>query len=151
MRNQSSPFFLIISMDCRQFAFFSKVLSISFLFILLASGTMAQNRTVRGKVTDDKNKPLTGVSVLVKGTKNGTNTNAQGEFELKDVKNDATLVISRISFEPKEIKLVAGIDFLNVVMNESITKLTDIVVTGFQQISKKTFTGAGVKLKAEDV
>src|SRR5687767_6489573 len=49
---------------------------------------------VKGRILDEKGEPVAGATVTVKGTKNATATNADGEFELKNVDNNATLVFS---------------------------------------------------------
>jgi TonB-linked SusC/RagA family outer membrane protein len=107
--------------------------------------------TVRGRVVDSVNVPLVGVSVFVKGTQNGTFTNTNGEFTLRNVPTNATLVISNIGYQPVEVKLSPRqIDVAVTLMREAGT-LSDVVVTGFQTIQKSKFTGAAVKLSADQV
>ena len=59
--------------------------------------------TIRGRVVDSLNNPLVGVSVVVKGTTNGTVTNISGQFTLTNVPANATLVISNIGYEHVEV------------------------------------------------
>lgn len=128
--------------------------SLKFLVVclLLSLQVMAQNTgTVSGTVTDSTGQPLSQVSVLVRGTKNGTTTNAAGEFQLKNVAQRATLVLSYVGLATREISLSPGQSAVNIVMRSDIGAMEDVVVTGFQRISKKNFTGAAATLKAEDV
>ncbi|MFT3680470.1 MAG: SusC/RagA family TonB-linked outer membrane protein [Ferruginibacter sp.] len=104
----------------------------------------------KGKIVDSTAKPLAGVSVVIKGTKNGATTNANGEFQISNVPAGATLVVSSIGFETKEIKFTPGKE-INLVLRDDVTLMKDVVVTGFQEINKKKFTGAGVKIKSDDI
>src|SRR5215203_55650 len=107
--------------------------------------------TIRGKVTNREGEPLAGASVTVKGTKNGTTTTTTGEFVLNGVDENATLVISSVGFEPQEVKLSGGRLSSAIVLESEAGMMTDVVVTGFQRINKKNFTGAAVTLRAEDI
>ncbi len=124
---------------------------IIFCCVIFFSTTVAKaQETVKGKVTDSAFKPLGGVSVIVRGTKNGTSTNDLGEFQLNGVAANAVIIISNVGYETKEIRVTPGKD-ISVALNADANLLGDVVITGFQQINKKKFTGAGVKLKADDI
>lgn len=112
---------------------------------------MAADTTIRGRITDSLGSPLSDVSVLVKGTRKGTFTNASGAFVLTDVPPRATLVISNVGYETREITLSANQINIAVNLVAEAGTLADVVITGFQQIDKKKFTGAAVTLKADDV
>jgi TonB-linked SusC/RagA family outer membrane protein len=129
------------------------IYSLAVLFFLLLSGSVvqAQTSTIRGIVSDSLGAPLPGVSVAVKNSRTGTSTNTSGEFVLNGVPARAVLVISYVGLETQEIALAAGQTTLNVTLRADITALQDVVVTGFQRIEKKKFTGAAVTLRAEDV
>lgn len=107
--------------------------------------------TIRGRVVDSSNVPLVGVSVLVKGTQNGTVTNTTGDFTLNNVPANATLVISTVGYQPIEVKLSARQASVAVTLARDAGTLSDVVVTGFQTIQKTRFTGAAVKLSADQV
>lgn len=107
--------------------------------------------TIRGRVVDSANAPLPGVSVSVKGTRNGTVTNTAGEFTLYGVPPNATLVISNIGFQTAELRLGAGQTTVSVNLLAEAGTLADVVVTGFQRIEKSRFTGAAVKLNADQI
>src|ERR1035437_6275235 len=84
-------------------------LTLSALFFLLIN-TQAQNRTVTGKVTDENGQGIQGVSVLVKGTGIGTETNADGNFSLSVPVNARTLVISSVNMATQETAITGGTD-----------------------------------------
>ncbi|NIG55467.1 SusC/RagA family TonB-linked outer membrane protein [Chitinophaga sp. Cy-1792] len=113
-----------------------------------------QPRTVdvKGAVTDAKNEPLPGVTIVVKGTSRGVATDAKGEFELKKVGADAVLVFNFTGYKTEEVPAsqFAGGHHI-VTMKEKPTHLQEVVITGFQSIDKSKFSGAATRLKAEDV
>ncbi|MBS1562978.1 MAG: carboxypeptidase-like regulatory domain-containing protein, partial [Bacteroidetes bacterium] len=117
-----------------------------------AQNSPAGNIDIKGVITSDKGLPLAGVSVLVKGTKRGIATDSKGEFELKNVPDDAILVISVTGYKSEEVKVSSAKGgLLHVSLAEEASVLQDVVVTGFQNIDKKKFAGSAVRLKADDV
>src|SRR6476619_6799022 len=113
--------------------------------------TDVADTTIRGRITDSSGAPLAGVSVLIKGTKRGTFTNASGDFELTGVSSRATLVISNVGYQSREVRLSAGQTNVTINLYSETGTLPDVVITGFQKIDKKKFTGAAVALKAADI
>lgn len=97
----------------------SLVAVLATLVMLLASPSLvwAQGITVKGTVTDAKKEALPGVSVRVKGTSNGALTGMKGEYSLKGVAKNATLVFSFIGMKTQEVAL-AGRTNLDVVLSE---------------------------------
>lgn len=76
------------------------------LVCLLAIGQVwAQTRTVTGKVTDEKGNPVASASVTVKGSNQGTATDASGKFQLTVPQNAKTLVISSVGFVNQETSI----------------------------------------------
>jgi len=107
---------------------------------------------LQGKVTDPEGRPLSGVSVQEKARENGTVTNAEGVFRLAGLAPDAVLVFSSVGYEGRELTLREGkLDAATIVLQPSAGLMDDVVVTGFQRLNKKSFTGAATTLKAEDV
>ncbi len=90
-----------------------------------------------------------GIYVLEKGTKNGTATGMNGEYSIR-VKDGATLVFSMIGYKSLEVA-VQGRTTINVTLQEDVSALEEVVVTGYQDINKRLFTGAAVGLKGSDV
>lgn len=108
---------------------------------------------VKGKVLDEKGEPVPGVSVSVKGTSNGTATDASGSFVLNGVSPDATLAFTSVNMNYTEVK-VASQTTLVITLKPNITALTAIVVTantGYQTISKERSTGSFAKPDMEVV
>ncbi|WP_421764646.1 SusC/RagA family TonB-linked outer membrane protein [Ekhidna sp.] len=104
-------------------------------FLLPISFLMAQNVGVSGTVTDASNgEPLPGVTVLVKGTTNGTITGINGEYELS-VPSGSTLVFSSIGYSSQEI---AASDAGDVAMRTDVTNLDEVVVTGLATSVKRS-------------
>ena len=126
-------------------------LSILLFLFFLGPSAIAQSGTIRGKIVDSLGAPLPGVSVTVKNTKNGTSTNAAGDFVLNGVAARSTIVVSYVGLETQEVQLASGQTSLSLTMMADITSMQDVVVTGFQRIEKKKFTGAAVTLRAQDI
>lgn len=73
------------------------------LFLFSLTTSLAQTGAVKGRVTDEKGEGLPGVTVLVKGTTNGTSTDLQGNYSL-NADGNSTLVTSYIGFESQELE-----------------------------------------------
>ncbi|MRG49125.1 SusC/RagA family TonB-linked outer membrane protein [Chitinophaga sp. SYP-B3965] len=111
---------------------------------------MVVKGTVVQKNREGAEEPLPGITIVEKGTNNGTQSDGAGNFSIK-VNDGATLLFTMIGYKPKEIKITQGHLDMKVLMEESISSLGEVVVTGYQNIDKKLFTGSATKLKAEDV
>lgn len=100
---------------------------------------------IKGTVKDETGKPVIGASVQVKGTNKGTFTDNEGEFTLTGVDDKATLVISAINIETREVE-VNGKNEINLVVKVKVNKLDDVeitaVSTGYQTIPKERATGS---------
>lgn len=107
--------------------------------------------TITGIINDTANAPLQNVSVTVKGTSNGTTTNSSGFFSLKNVPAGATLVISYVGYQSREIKLGPNQASVSLQLRTEANTLTGVVVTGFQRVDRNKFTGASVKLNADQI
>lgn len=95
---------------------------------------------VNGKVIDEKGEVLTGVSVLVKGTSNGTITDADGNYALNAGEN-ALLLFQYIGYDSQEI-LVKGQQIIDVVLKANNQSLKEVVVVGYGTQSRATLSGA---------
>ena len=100
----------------------------------------AQQKEVTGKVSDANGEPLAGVTVIVKGKNRGTTTDAQGNYRISVDAADA-LTFSYIGFNDYE-ETVGSKSHMNVAMNEAAEQVEQVVVTGYQTISKERATGA---------
>nr|MBA2762412.1 carboxypeptidase-like regulatory domain-containing protein [Segetibacter sp.] len=121
-----------------------------FLVLLLFAmqSISAQTRTVSGKVSSDKNEPLSGVTVTIKNSNRATSTNANGTFSITAERN-AVLVFSMVGFEGKE--LPANEPTVNVIMQTATKAMDEVVVVGYGTVKKSDVTGAVVSLKASEL
>lgn len=103
---------------------------------------------VSGKVTDEQNLPLIGVSVIEKGTTNGGITDIDGNYTLS-VQPGASIVFSYIGYVTKETIATPGI--LNITLPEDTQTLDEVVVVGYGVQKKSSVTGAISQVKAEDI
>lgn len=110
-----------------------------FLFVLCSVTMYGQNTKVTGKVVDDSNEPLPGVTVTIKGTSQGVSTDLDGQFVLNANTNDV-LVFTFMGMNPKEV--VYKGQPLNVKMDNDDKLLEEVVVIGYQTIKKADLTGA---------
>lgn len=108
------------------------------------------NVTIKGTVKDQSGEPLTGVSVVLKGTSQGTMTDIDGAFTLAVPNTNSTIVFSFIGFHPQEIALNGKTD-LNVVMAEDAKMLDDVVVVGYGTMRKSDVTGSIATAKGSDI
>ncbi|SHI33278.1 TonB-linked outer membrane protein, SusC/RagA family [Tangfeifania diversioriginum] len=116
---------------------------LSFLFLLIFSVTslMAQQTVVvTGKVTDESDLGLPGVTILEKGTQNGTITNFDGDYSI-EVPPDATLSFSFVGFITKEVS-VDGSTTIDVELKEDIIGLEEVVVVGYGELKVKDLTSS---------
>ena len=97
--------------------------------------------SVRGKVTDESNQALPGVSIVVKGTNNGTTSDANGDFSLTVADQNSVLVFSFIGYATQEIS-IDNRTSINVTLKEDLISLSEVVVTGYGSQSKRDITGA---------
>ncbi len=117
------------------------------LLVLLGSQAYAQNR-VSGKVTGkDDGQPLIGVSVTVKGTRNGTQTGPDGRFTL-NAPTGSPLVFSFLGYITRE---VAGSDNMSVALSSAVNELSEVVVVPFGSAKRETFTGSAASISAKEL
>jgi TonB-linked SusC/RagA family outer membrane protein len=107
--------------------------------------------TLVGSVLDSKTKePLIGVTVQIKGTTHGANTNVQGKFNfITGQKFPYTLIVSYIGYEKQEV-VVTGSP-LTILLKETSNQLNDVVVVGYGTQKKRDVTGSVASLKLEEL
>lgn len=105
--------------------------------------------TLRGVVEDSAGEPLTGASVLVKGTTNGVASDIDGNFAIKVKKGDVVSV-SYIGYKAQDIN-VTGQNDVKVVLIEDTQMLEDVVVIGYGTARKKDLTGAVVQVNPDKI
>ena len=118
-----------------------------FLLVGMTSVFAQKHVSVSGRITDELNEPMIGVSVLEKGTTNGVITDLDGNYTLS-VNEGATIVFSYIGYVTQEKKAAAGT--MNIVLKEDNKTLDEVVVVGYGVQKKSSVTGAISSVKAED-
>lgn len=100
-----------------------------------------QQKPVSGKVTDSTGGPLPGVSVVIKGTTTGTITDANGNYRLNNVSEDAILQFTFIGMKPMEA-VVKNKTVINAVMTEETYGIDEVVAVGYGTMKKSDVTGS---------
>lgn len=111
-----------------------------------------KKKTIEGKITDTKNVPLPGVSIVIKGTTFGAATDIDGKFKIdasKYANKKIILVASFIGMKTKEVEYKNQANLVIKLEDDSET-INEVVVTGYQKVDRKLFTGSATKVKAED-
>lgn len=119
-------------------------LTLSAIFCLLIS-TIAQNRTITGRVTDANSQPVAGASVLVKGTRIGTTTNSEGTYSLSVPANARTLQISSVNMATQDVT-IRGTSVDVALAANTANNLQEVVVVGYGTQTKKQVTAAISKI-----
>lgn len=115
------------------------------------TATVNADKTVTGKVvSSEDNTAIPGVSIIVKGTTTGTNTDADGNFKLTVKDNSAVLVFSAVGFEKQEIT-VGNRTTINVTFVVDQKSLNEVVVVGYGTQKKSQMTGAISQVTAKQI
>ncbi|WP_313528983.1 SusC/RagA family TonB-linked outer membrane protein [Sphingobacterium multivorum] len=121
------------------------------LLLLSTCGSLAfaqQSQKVRGKVLDADNKPVAGATVNIKGSANGTKTDADGSFIL-DVAKGKTLKITYVGMKEQEV-VVNDASTYSIVL-QSGNELDEVVVIGYGTVKKSDLTGAVASVTGKDL
>ncbi len=115
-----------------------------------SSLAVMQQRTISGTVTDESGgQPLPGVTVVVKGTTQGTVTNADGEYSLNNLPDDATLVFSFVGMRTQEVE-VGNQTSIDVIMKVDAIGLEEVVAIGYGIQKKSSLTSAVATIKGDE-
>jgi len=109
-----------------------------------------QQRTVSGTVTDNSGQPLPGVTVVIKGTTQGTVTNADGNYSLSNIPEDATLVFSFVGMRTLE-EAAGGRTSINVVLEQETIGIDEVVAIGYGTQRRENVTGSVATAGAEKI
>jgi len=119
--------------------------------LMLTSTSWSQDLTISGTITDQlEGIPLSGATIVVKGTYNGAISDFDGNYTLDGVQNGAVLVFDYLGYRTKEIT-VSGSGPINVQLEEDLATLDQVVVTGYGSQKKKEITGAVGIVSAETI
>jgi len=133
--------------------------SVSFLvkerqIVLSPAGTLSaasqQKKTISGKVADSSGSGLPGVSVVLKGTTNGTITDMDGKFTLSSIPENGTLQFSFVGMKLQEVP-VEGKTTFNVTMQDETIGIEEVVAVGYGVQKKSDVTGSLVRVGAEEI
>ncbi len=119
------------------------------LLLLFLSGVSLAQTKISGTVTDDTGGTLPGVSITIKGTTQGTVSNADGEYSL-DVPDEGTLLFSFVGMKSQEIALTGQTE-ISIAMESETIGLDDVVVVGYGVQKKATLTGSVTSVSGEDM
>ena len=106
---------------------------------------------VKGQVTDDKGTPLPGVTILIKGTTTGTNTDANGNFTLHVPEGKTILVLTSVGFQTQEVNIEGKTTITVAMVAGGNNQLGEIVVVGYGTQKKVTVTGAVSQVKGAEL
>lgn len=121
--------------------------------VLVAVTTLhanAQDLIVSGKVVSaDDGSELPGVSVRINDSSQGTVTDVTGNYSLTVGSRTDTLLFTFIGYNP-HLEVVGQRNVIDVQLVEETTQLGEVVITGFQEVQRKLFTGSATNIKMED-
>ncbi|MES2894313.1 MAG: TonB-dependent receptor [Bacteroidota bacterium] len=120
----------------------ARMIAVAFMLLnlLYAPALFAQQLTVTGKVTTETGEPLSGASVIVRGSQNGTTTDQNGMFSLA-VSPNATLIFSGAGYAAQSVK-VGNQTTLNIVLAAADKALDEVIVVGYGTQRKEAITGS---------
>jgi TonB-linked SusC/RagA family outer membrane protein len=116
----------------------------------IAASEVQDQNSISGTVTDSNNQPLPGVTVVIKGTTQGTITNADGSYILTNIPDDATLVFSFVGMLTKEVE-VTNQTTIDVTMEVDAIGIEEVVAIGYGVQKKTTVTGSISTIKGEEL
>ncbi|WP_256006348.1 SusC/RagA family TonB-linked outer membrane protein [Pedobacter deserti] len=116
---------------------------------LYAQNLPAKRVELKGVVLDKQGNPVTGATIMIKNTTNGTLAKADGSFEISAAPGD-TLIVGCIGFKP--LKLAhSGQPMLKLVLQEDMANLEQVTVVGYGNVKKKNITGSIASVSAKDI
>ncbi len=113
-------------------------------------GTMQQQLKISGTVTGEDGAPLPGVTVMIKGTGQGTITDANGKYTLSNIPADATLVFSFVGMKTQEVA-VTGKTNMNVTMTEDAIGIEEVVAIGYGTKKKRDVIGSIATVNSDEI
>lgn len=130
---------------------FWRITLATFLQLALSLGIFAQNdRTVSGRVTDQKGELLIGVTIRENGTSNGTVSDINGQYSLTLTSKDPVLHISYVGFKAQEVK-VGNEKVVDIILHEDIGELDELTVVAYGTQRKVSVVGAQSTLELDKI
>jgi TonB-linked SusC/RagA family outer membrane protein len=118
--------------------------------LFLIGQLSAQNRTVSGKVTDAAGTAVSNASVIVKGTRVGTTSNANGNFSFSVPANAKALIVSAVGLASIEVSIPASGN-VGVTLQQDDKKLEEVIITGYQVRKKRDEAGAISTIRGKEI
>ncbi|HVX28025.1 MAG TPA: SusC/RagA family TonB-linked outer membrane protein [Parafilimonas sp.] len=127
-----------------------KALILCPILLFLAIASQAQTKTITGKILDEKGNPIVGASIVVKGGKSGTTTDATGHFSLVAPAATTAVTISYIGYASQDLDVTTQSSDVSISLQPTNSNLSDIVVVGYGTAHKKDLTGAVAVVTAKN-
>ncbi len=134
----------------KKFALLRSTCIFIILFLTTQFSFSQNNFRVTGKVTDEANKPLEGVTVQVKGTNSFSITKRDGSFSIIAPSGNSVLVFSSVGFREEEVS-INNRNELNFTLTTTATTMQDVVVVGYGTQKKSDVTGALSRITADQI
>jgi len=130
----------------------TKALSLLAIFFILPFFLLAQTKTIKGRVTDEKGAPLAGASIISKKTNKGTQTDKNGNFSLvlSTSTGSEDIVISSVGYASKTVS-VPGTDAGTVTLAAAAVTQEDVVVIGYQTIRRRDLLASVSSVSAKEL
>ena len=108
-------------------------------------------RTITGRVIDADGHTLPGATILLKGATKGVISDMDGKFFIDVPDKDVTLQISYIGMETQEVKVPKNKKEVTITLKENTHEINEVVVTGYANLKKESFTGNAVTIKKDEL
>jgi TonB-linked SusC/RagA family outer membrane protein len=119
--------------------------------LLLSAGALCAQTTIRGTIlSSEDGSSLPGVSILIKGTTNGTSTDSDGKYSLTTGAGEKVLIVSFIGFTTKEIN-IDNRTVIDVKLDQDVKMMQEVLVVGYGSVNKTTHVGSSAQVKAIDI
>jgi len=119
------------------------------IFLSMPLLLLAQARLITGTVTDERGNPLSFISVLQKGTNNGTTTDAQGKYSLQNVPPNAILIFSSVG--RKSVEIPATSNVANATLQPDAQALDEVIAVAYGTSRKGSFTGSASVINGNEI
>ncbi|MGN8070386.1 SusC/RagA family TonB-linked outer membrane protein [Mucilaginibacter sp. 22184] len=127
-----------------------RILYLVWVMALVCTQAYAQTRKITGTVKDaGDGSALPGVSVSIKGTSIGTQTDGNGNFSINVPAGKQILTLNSIGYTSQTVAITSN--KLNVALVATASQLSEVVISGYSKISKKDYTGSAVKVTAAQI
>lgn len=128
----------------------SRVVFLLVFMLTLSWVSFGQDQKVTGSIQDAKGGGIPGVSVAIKGTTTGTTTDGNGAFSINVKSGNAELVITSVGYVAKTVA-VGNRSSIKITLDEDVSQLSEVVVTGYTSQRKKDITGAVAVVSSKEL